>query len=180
MSSYSDLKNTHLKHLLVALGLVQGHKGMQVGKLRPADGDHLTGGIQLHGAAAQGNHGVCQGEVLVLQALQVAQHLMLTLVQVEDLVLQEWGATLEVSNTSVHLKHVQKVRVDMGRNQEWRATHDACNISSQLRHVQKVRVDMGWDQGWWAVLETCNNVYTWNTFKRSTSSEQTCVGTKPY
>ena len=76
---------------------------MQVGQLGPADGDHLAGGIQLHGAAAQGNHGVGKGQVLVLQPLQVAQHLVLALVQVEDLVLQEGGAALEVPDTGFHL-----------------------------------------------------------------------------
>lgn len=31
----------HLKHLLIALCLVQGREGVHVGELRPGDGDHL-------------------------------------------------------------------------------------------------------------------------------------------
>lgn len=61
---------------------------MQVGQLRPADGDHLAGGIQLHGTAAQSNHGVHQGKVLVLQPLQVPQHLLLVWYRLRNLFLR--------------------------------------------------------------------------------------------
>ena len=97
------VKGMHLKHLLVTGSLVQRYKRMQVSQLWPADGDHLTGGIQLHGAAAQSNHGVRQRQVLVLQPLQVPQHLMLAVVQVEDFVLQKRCGTLEVAYTCLHL-----------------------------------------------------------------------------
>eukprot|EP00983_Pelagomonas_calceolata_P072654 1151812-Pelagomonas_calceolata.AAC.1 len=44
---------------------------VQACQLRPCDGHHLSRGVQLHGARAQWDHAVCQGQVLVLQALQV-------------------------------------------------------------------------------------------------------------
>ena len=43
----------------------------------------------------QGDHGVAQRQVLVLQALQVAQHLVLRVVHVEDGLLQEVAGALE-------------------------------------------------------------------------------------
>lgn len=95
--------SAHLKHLLVASSLVKGHKGMQVSQLRPADGNHFSGGVQLHGAATQGNHGVREGQVLVLQPLQVAQHLVLTLIEVKDFVLQEGCGPLEAPYTCLNL-----------------------------------------------------------------------------
>ena len=47
------------------------------------DRDHLAGRVELHRARAQGDHRVVEGQVTVLQALQVAQHLVLGVVGVE-------------------------------------------------------------------------------------------------
>jgi hypothetical protein len=38
------------EQLLVALRLLKRHERMHVGEVRPADRDHLGGGIELHGA----------------------------------------------------------------------------------------------------------------------------------
>lgn len=48
---------------------------MDVGKLGPGDGDHLGRGVQLHRARAKADHRRVERQVLVLQALQVSQHL---------------------------------------------------------------------------------------------------------
>ena len=52
---------------LIALSLVHGGKGVHVSKLWPRDGDHLRSGVQLHGAGAEGDHGVDQRQVLGLK-----------------------------------------------------------------------------------------------------------------
>ena len=83
-------------HLGVALGDICGHERMHLGEFRPGDGKHLGGGVELHGARAQGDHGVCQGQVLGLQVTDVAKHLGLRVVGVEYRVRQILGSTLEV------------------------------------------------------------------------------------
>jgi hypothetical protein len=65
---------------LVALGLVEGGEGVDVGELGPGDGDHLGGGVQLHGAGAEGDHAVHQRQVLGLQPVDVPQQLVLRVV----------------------------------------------------------------------------------------------------
>lgn len=55
------------------------------------NGNHLGRGVELHCARAQGNHGVTQREVLVLQAFHVAQQLRLGMVQAENLMRQVRG-----------------------------------------------------------------------------------------
>ncbi len=77
------------EELLVALGLLDGRKGVDVGELRPADGHQLGGGVQFHGAGAERDHAVHQAEVLVFQPLQVAHHFRFGAVLVEVRVGQE-------------------------------------------------------------------------------------------
>ena len=48
---------------------------MNVGELGPSDRDHLRRRVELHGARAQADHGRVERQVLVLQALEVSQHL---------------------------------------------------------------------------------------------------------
>jgi hypothetical protein len=52
-------------------------------ELGPGYRDHLGGGVELHGAGAERDHGVVQRQVAVLQALEVAQHAVLGVVGVE-------------------------------------------------------------------------------------------------
>ena len=62
-------------HLQGALGLVGGGVRVQVAEFAPAEREHLGGGVELHGAAAQRNHGVGQRNVLALEPFDVAHHL---------------------------------------------------------------------------------------------------------
>ena len=102
---------THLKHLGVALGLVSRHKGVQGGELGPGDGHHLGRGVELHGAGAQRDHGVRQRQVPVLQTLEVAQHLVLAVVQVEDGRLQVGAAPLEAAQRAVDLARTTQQQI---------------------------------------------------------------------
>ncbi|MNQ74127.1 hypothetical protein D3C85_888800 [compost metagenome] len=70
-------------HGLVALGLLHGCKWVQLSEPRPGDGDHLAGGIELHGAGAQRDHRLVQRQVLVFQLFEVAQHLRFAMVRTE-------------------------------------------------------------------------------------------------
>ena len=57
---------------------------MDVGELRPGDGEHLGGGVELHGAGAERNHGAVEGEIAVGEAAHVAKDFGLGVVLVED------------------------------------------------------------------------------------------------
>ena len=73
---------------LVAGALLQRGKGVHVGELGPGDGDHLAGGVELHGARAQRDHAPVQRQVLVRELADVAQHGRLAVVRVEHRVRQ--------------------------------------------------------------------------------------------
>ena len=70
-------------HGPVAGELVARRKGMHVRKLGPGDGDHLAGGVELHGAAAERDHAAVQRQVLVAQGPDVAQHFGFAVMAVE-------------------------------------------------------------------------------------------------
>ena len=67
----------------IALELVSGSEGVHVGKLWPGDGDHLAGGIELHGARAQRNHASVERQIFVAQLADVTQHAGFGMVPVE-------------------------------------------------------------------------------------------------
>ena len=73
-----------IAHRAVASRLVVRRKGMQPGKLRPRDREHLGGRVQLHRAGAERDHRMAEREVARLEPPQVAQHLGLAVMGVED------------------------------------------------------------------------------------------------
>ena len=75
--------------LRIAFELVSRRKGMDARKLRPGDRDHLAGGVEFHGAAAQRNHAAVQRQVFVAQRAYVAQHAGFRVVGVENRVRQK-------------------------------------------------------------------------------------------
>ena len=66
-----------------------GANGCRLRELGPGDRDHLARGVELHGARAERDHGAVERDVLVGEAAQVAQHLGLGVVAVEDRVREE-------------------------------------------------------------------------------------------
>ena len=68
----------------VAGGLFAGREGVQAPELGPGHGEHFRGGVELHGAGAQRDHGAGEREVARLQLADVAEHLGLGMVAVED------------------------------------------------------------------------------------------------
>ena len=67
----------------VTLELIGRCKGVHIGKFGPRDGDHLAGGIELHGARAQWNHAAIEGQVFVAQLADVTQHASFGMVAIE-------------------------------------------------------------------------------------------------
>ena len=93
------------QHLGVALGLLGRCKRMQPTELRPGDRQHLGGGVELHGATAQRNHGAVKGDVLVFQAAHVAQHFGFRVIFVEQGVLQVIHVPLQAGGDAGELVH---------------------------------------------------------------------------
>jgi hypothetical protein len=62
---------------------------------RVGDGKHLSGGVELHGARAQGNHRVDERNILGLKVVDVSQKLGLGVVLVENGLLKVTGLSLE-------------------------------------------------------------------------------------
>ncbi|KAK1244515.1 hypothetical protein MKX07_003314 [Trichoderma sp. CBMAI-0711] len=86
-----QLSRGGIKESLVALGAAVGRVGVDVGCILEANELHLRGAVELHGAGAEGDHGVDQGQILGLEVVHVAQHLRLAVVGVEDGVGEELG-----------------------------------------------------------------------------------------
>ena len=74
---------------LVAARLCQRRERMDLCKLRPRHGKHFRGGVQLHRAGAERNHRGRERKVARFEPLDVAEHLGLAVVAVEDGVLEE-------------------------------------------------------------------------------------------
>ncbi len=70
--------------LVVSGGLLRGHERVHPRELRPADGHHLGGRIQLHRARPERNHRRVEAEVLALEVPDVAHHLGLGVMRDED------------------------------------------------------------------------------------------------
>ena len=70
---FTELLRQGIEHLGVALGLRGVSEGVHVRELWPRDGHHLRRAVELHGAGAEGDHGVAQRQVTVFQVLQVPE-----------------------------------------------------------------------------------------------------------
>ena len=95
-------------HFQVAGGLLARGERVHVGEFWPGHRNHLAGGIQLHGAAAQADHAVVHGQVAVFQLLQVAQHFVLAVVLVEHRVAEDGGLALQAGRDRVGSGRVQR------------------------------------------------------------------------
>ena len=71
------------KHLLIAARLFDRREGMNVGKFRPGDRDHLRRGIELHGAGAERDHRAVERKVAIREAPHIAQQLGLRRIAVK-------------------------------------------------------------------------------------------------
>ena len=67
----------------VPLGVLGCRERVEVGEARVADRLHLGGGVELHGARAERDHGPVESEVGVGEAAEVPHHLGLAAVRVE-------------------------------------------------------------------------------------------------
>jgi hypothetical protein len=75
--------------LLVAGALLGRGERVQGAELGPGHRDHFAGGVELHGARAQRDHGAVQRQVLVRQFAQVAHQLGFRVITVEHRVAED-------------------------------------------------------------------------------------------
>ena len=87
-SRHSQIRLQLRQHCPRARSLFSRAERMQLRKGRPSDRDELRRSIQLHRARTERNHRMHQRQVLVFEALDVAHHLRLGVVAVEDRVVQ--------------------------------------------------------------------------------------------
>ena len=73
----------------VAGRLVRRREGMDVGEAGQRDRYHLGRGVQLHRAGPQRDHAAVERDILVFQALEIAQHLVFGVMLVEGGLLQK-------------------------------------------------------------------------------------------
>lgn len=90
-SEGGQLLRGSLKELGVALNLRHGSVGVNVRGGLAANELHLGGTVELHGARAQRDHGVDKRKILGLQVVDIAEHLGLAVVRIEDGVGEELG-----------------------------------------------------------------------------------------
>ena len=95
------------EHRAVALRLIRRHKGVQPIHLRPAQRHHFRRRVQLHRAAPQRDHAAVQRDVLGLQSVQVAHHLRLGVVGVEDWMRQECRRTMVPRRAVQRMRGIQ-------------------------------------------------------------------------
>ena len=69
--------------------MVRRRVGVESRELGPADGQHLDRGVELHRAGAEWDHRGVEGEILRLEAVQVAEHLVFPAVAVEHRMAEE-------------------------------------------------------------------------------------------
>ena len=81
-----------LKKFLVAQRLANRRERVQRGEAWPTDREHLGCGVELHRARAKRNHRRRERQVACLQFLEVAQHLRLRMVLVENRVREKIGS----------------------------------------------------------------------------------------
>ena len=87
--------------------MVGGDEGVDVAELRPAEGIHRSGGVQLHGAGAQRDHAAVEAEVAVFEFLHVTHHVCLAAVLEEHRGLHELGGTLHLGRDAAELLAVR-------------------------------------------------------------------------
>mmetsp|Transcript_28930 Transcript_28930/g.50887 ORF Transcript_28930/g.50887 Transcript_28930/m.50887 type:complete len:344 (-) Transcript_28930:1552-2583(-) len=80
----SQVVDHFLHHLHVALNLFDRGEGVELADSRPGDRHHFGGGVELHGAGSERDHGGLEAEVLGGKLVEVSHHLGFGVVGVED------------------------------------------------------------------------------------------------
>ena len=121
-----------LKQNGVAVGLLAGREWVDAREVAPRDGEHLRGGVELHGARAEWDHRRRERQVTRFEPADVAQHLRLGLVAIEHRV-------REIRAPTGHA--VGHAAGDFIRQLVWRERRrqSAVEHGEEIRHVAERR-----------------------------------------
>ena len=100
-----------IDQLGIALRLRRWRQRMDIAELRPGHRDHLGGGVELHGAAAQRDHCAIHRQILVGQRAHVAQQFVLAVMRVEHRMREEGAAAAQAGGQGVVGAGIQRVDV---------------------------------------------------------------------
>mmetsp|Transcript_11199 Transcript_11199/g.24277 ORF Transcript_11199/g.24277 Transcript_11199/m.24277 type:complete len:422 (-) Transcript_11199:679-1944(-) len=73
-----------LNELVIPLHLIMRREGVNIRKCGPRHGDHLRGGVELHGTRSKRDHRVIQRQITIFKGFQIAEHLCLGVMLMED------------------------------------------------------------------------------------------------
>ena len=90
-----------LEQRVIALRLLARRERVQACEGRPGQRDHLRGGVELHGAGAQRNHGAVEREIAVGEFAHVAQEFSLGAMGVEHRMGEERAGAFQLSGQRV-------------------------------------------------------------------------------
>ena len=85
-----------LDELMPALSLIGGHQRVNIRKFGPGNRFHFRSRVKFHSARTQRNHRAVQGQILIREVAQVAHHLGLGTVLMEDGVLHVFIGTEQI------------------------------------------------------------------------------------
>lgn len=117
---------------LVARSLLDRGEGVHVGNAGVRDGKHLGGGVELHGARTQRDHGVHQRDILGLEEVDVSQELRLSVVLVEDGLLKVGRLSLEGRGDLV-VEELGRIRLESGLELGLRYTEALDKVAKALQ-----------------------------------------------
>ena len=109
---------------------------MDARELRPRDGEHLAGRVELHRAASQRDHGLRQRQIARLKLEDVTQHLGLAVMRVEDR-MREISAGARNRRFEFR-RHIRKLRhADAGAALLDEALEDQLDIRARRRLIER-------------------------------------------
>jgi hypothetical protein len=117
---------------LVTGSLLDGSEGVDVVDAGVGNGEHLCGGVELHGARTQRDHGVHERNILGLEVVDVSQKLGLGVVLVEDGLLEVAGLSLERSGDLI-VEELGFVGLKSGVEIGFRNTKDLDEVTEALK-----------------------------------------------
>ena len=85
-----------MDHVEVTTDLVDRRERVDVGELRPGDRQHFGGGVQLHRARSERNHGAIERQIPIRQSPQIPQHGVLAAIGMEHRVRQQFPGSAHI------------------------------------------------------------------------------------
>ena len=109
---------------------------MHIGKLGPGDGNHLAGGVELHGARAQRNHAAIERQIFVAQLADVTQHAGFGVVAIEHRVCEVSAGTTQARGDEAVAAFFKRCPIGQGLATFGKAGPQGFNVVTRGGFVQ--------------------------------------------